>query len=270
LRGLHRYAVFLAIFGLAVIISGAFITSAQVAAKQAQAEVAGAGDELHRGLSIALTLLTLAAAVWSSVGKQRAQAQLWSGSAALAVSAALGWRGTPLSPGIAVLHALLAHLFLAIVVVAAVTTSRKWNQPAEVSSVTDWSWLRPLALATPPVVFVQILLGTAYRHDLTGVFPHMAGAMVAAIMTVVLAAVVLQNFPGPKPLLRSATVLISIVLTQICLGIVALVMLVLNAAGTLAFVFGTVGHVTVGAATLAASAEMAMQVWRLVPPKPAT
>jgi heme A synthase len=183
----------------------------------------------------------------------------------LAVSSALGWRGAPLSAGIAVMHALLAHLFFALVVVAAVMTSTSWIQKAELSSVTDWPWLRPLAVATPPVVFVQIILGTAYRHDLTGVLPHMAGAMIAAITTVVVSAVVLQNFAGPKPLLRSATVLISIVLTQICLGIVALVMLVLNAAGTLAFVLGTVGHVTVGAATLAASAEMAMQVWRSVP-----
>jgi hypothetical protein len=78
---------------------------------------------------------------------------------------------------------------------------------------------------------------------------------------------VLHNFLGPAPLRRAAAMLISVVLVQVCLGIAAFLMLVLNAAGTFAFVLATVGHVSIGAATLAASVVMAMQVWRSVPPK---
>jgi hypothetical protein len=45
-------------------------------------------------------------------------------------------------------------------------------------------------------------------------------------------------------------------------------MLLLNAAGTLYFILASLGHVAVGASTLAASIVMAMQVWRSVTPKP--
>jgi hypothetical protein len=107
------------------------------------------------------------------------------------------------------------------------------------------------------VVFLQIALGAAYRHDMTSVMPHMAVAMGVAFLALIVSSVVLQNFSRPTSLRRAAGVLISIVLTQVSLGITAFVLLVLNTAGTLAFVAVTVGHVAVGAATLASSVVMA-------------
>jgi heme A synthase len=267
----HRCVVFLALFGLAVILSGAYVTSTQVAAKEAQSEVSSAaGEEFHRGLSMALGALTLGAAIWSSFGRMRCQPLLWAAFTTLALSAALGWRVTPLPPGAAIFHSLLAHLFFATIVVAAVVTSPGWNRAAEIAQVIGWSSMRPLAVATPPVVFGQIVLGTAYRHNVTGVMPHIVGAMIVALMTVVVSAVILQNFPGPAPLRRAAGVLISIVLAQVCLGMAAFIMLVLNTAGTMAFVVATVGHVSIGAAALAASVVLAMQVLRAIPEKNST
>jgi len=127
--------------------------------------------------------------------------------------------------------------------------------------------LRPLAVAIPPVVFLQITLGAAYRHDITSVMPHMAIAMGVAFVALICSSVVLQHFPRPAVMRHSAVALISLVLTQVCLGIGAFVMLVLNSAGTLYFVAVTVAHVLIGASTLAASIVMAMQVRRSVLPK---
>jgi heme A synthase len=114
------------------------------------------------------------------------------------------------------------------------------------------------------VVFLQIALGAAYRHDVTGVMPHIAVAMGVAFLALIVCSVVLQNFPEPKSMRRAAVALIAIVLTQVCLGIAAFVMLLLNFTASLVFVPVTVGHVTVGAATLAASVVMAIEVRRHV------
>jgi hypothetical protein len=119
-------------------------------------------------------------------------------------------------------------------------------------------------VATPPVVLLQIVLGAAYRHDMTSVMPHIAVAMGVAFLALIVCSVVLQNFPEPKSMRLAAGALIAIVLTQVCLGIGAFVMLLLGAASTAAFVLVTVAHVMVGASTLAASVVMAMQVWRHV------
>ncbi len=264
---LHRSAVGLALLGLIAIVAGAVITSSEVAARQAQSSVAQAvGEGTHRALAIALTGLALGFAVWISSAGGWLRALAWSAFAVLAIDAATGWTAPPLAAGRGIVHAVLAHLYLAIMVAIVVATSAGWNRDPELVDDGGWSWLRPVAIATPPAVFVQIMLGAMYRHDVTGIMPHMAGAMMVALATVVVSAVVLQNFTGPSGLRRAAVMLISIVLAQVCLGIAALLMLVLNFAGTLVFVLSTAGHVAIGAATLSASVVMAMEVARSVRP----
>jgi heme A synthase len=267
---LHRYTIVVAAFALAVIISGAYITSTEVAARQSQSAIMGGIHEgLHRALSIALAFLALGAAFWISftatLGWLRALA--WTAFATLAIDAGLGWSTSPLSPTVGVFHALLAHLFLSLIVVIAVGTSSGWNREPELVDGSSRPLLRPLAVAIPPVIFLQITLGAAYRHDLTGIMPHMAVAMGVAFLALISSSVILQNFRRPAAMRRAAIALISIVLAQVCLGITAFLLLLLNTAGTFYFVLASVGHVTVGAATLAASVLMAMQVWRSVLPK---
>jgi hypothetical protein len=264
---LHRCALGLVVLGLVAIVAGAVITSSEVAARQAQSAVAQAIDQgAHRALAIGLTGLTLGFAIGISAAGGWLRTLAWSALTVLAVDAATGWAAPPLAAARGIVHAVLAHLYLAIMVATAVATSEGWNRGAELVDDGGWSWLRPVAIATPPAVFVQIMLGAIYRHDVTGIMPHMAGAMIVALVTVLVSAVVLQNFTEPAALRRAAVWLISIVLTQVCLGIAALLMLVLNFAGTLVFVLSTAGHVAIGAATLSASVVMAMEVGRSVRP----
>ncbi len=266
---LHRYAIFIVVLAVAAMVTGAVNTSTQVAARQPQSAVSPVVSlTLHEALSIALTLFALGLATWISrsgaPGWLRTVA--WSAIATLAIDAALGWQKLPLSANIAVFHALLAHIFFSLAVVSAVGTSASWNSPPEQVDGSIKPFLRPLAVVIPPVVFLQITLGAAYRHDLTSVMPHMAIAMGVAFLALIGSSVVLQNFPHPAAMRHSAVALISLVLTQVCLGIGAFVMLVLNSAGTFYFVAVTVGHVLIGASTLAASVIMALQVWRCVLP----
>ncbi len=267
---LHRYAVFVVILAVAAIVTGAIITSTEVAARQTQSAVSPIVSlTVHEALSIALTLFVLGLAIWISrsgaPGWLRTVA--WSAIVTLGIDAALGWQKLPLTANIAVLHALLAHIFFSLAVVIAVGTSASWNSLPEQVDGSIKAFLRPLAVVIPPVVFLQITLGATYRHDITSVMPHMAIAMGVAFLALIGSSVVLQNFPRPVTMRHSAVALISLVLTQVCLGIGAFVMLVLNGAGSLYFVAVTVGHVLIGASTLAASVVMAMQVRRSVLPK---
>jgi heme A synthase len=267
---LHRYAVFVVILAVAAIVTGAIITSTEVAARQTQSAVSPIVSlTVHEALSIALTLFVLGLAIWISrsgaPGWLRTVA--WSAIVTLGIDAALGWQKLPLTANIAVLHALLAHIFFSLAVVIAVGTSASWNSLPEQVDGSIKAFLRPLAVVIPPVVFLQITLGATYRHDITSVMPHMAIAMGVAFLALIGSSVVLQNFPRPVTMRHSAVALISLVLTQVCLGIGAFVMLVLNGAGSLYFVAVTVGHVLIGASTLAASVVMAMQVRRGILPK---
>lgn len=266
---LHRYAIFLAVCALLAIASGAYITSLEVVARQPQSGSQGGAIDLtvHRALAIAAALLILGAALWTMRSTLALRALAWSAVVVVVVDMGLGWQGIPLSPGAGVFHALLAHLLFSLLIVMVVATSPQWTGPPETVDPGSRPWLRPVTVAIPPVVFLQITLGAAYRHDMTSIMPHIAVAMAVAFLALIGASAILQNFDRPAPMRAAAVALISIVLTQVCLGITAFILLVVNYTGTVWFVVSTVGHVSVGAATLAASVVMAMQVWRSVLPR---
>src|SRR5271163_715504 len=162
---LHRYALLLALFGLAVIVSGAVITSTAVAARQSQSAVSAALDAApHKALAIALAALTLGFSIWTSLSAApgRLRALAWTACAVLAADAAVGWSTPPLAPTRGIFHALLAHLYLSIMVGIAAVTSAGWNREPELAGERGWPSLRPIAIATPPAVFLQITLGAAY------------------------------------------------------------------------------------------------------------
>ena len=200
---LHRYALFLAAFAMVVVVSGAFVTSVEIAARQTHSAVSDpSGEALHRSLGVALAFLTFGLAIWTSFAGSPGWLR------------ALSWTAlAPLPPAPAIVHALLAHYSLAVIVAIAAATSPGWNPEAADSRRSS---LRTLGLATPPFVFLQIALGTAYRHELIGIMPHMGGALVVALMTLILSAVILQNSLGPPSMRRAAAALITIVLGASC------------------------------------------------------
>ena len=257
---------------IAVIVAGAWITSTRISARQVGSTVRPVVDvAVHRDLAIALMLLAIGLAIWISSVPTRGwlRAVAWASAAAIILDGIFGWATPPLAANAGVLHALLAHLFFALSVAMAAGTSASWNRTPELIDGSSKPLLRPLAMAIPPVVLMQIALGATYRHEMTGIMPHMGVAMAVAFAALIASSVVLQNFPRPASLRRAAAALISIVLTQVCLGIAAFLMLLLNFAGAFYFVAVTIAHVLAGASTLAASVVLAMQLWRCVQPRAA-
>jgi len=252
---MHRFSILVAIAGLIAIFSGAFVTSSKVALEPGQSVPS---PDVHRIMGIAALVLALAFAVKA---RSALRSAAWAALAGLAASGAVAWNGAP-STAMVVVHASLAQFFAGSIAAAIVLSSPAWSRAPEPVKAGQWTALRPAALATPLVVFVQTILGALYRHQITGVMPHMIGAMIVALMTLVVSVMVLQNFSGHRELKNAATALISVALAQICLGIATFVMLLLEAANTAAFVWIATAHLAVGSLTLAASVAMAMGVSR--------
>jgi heme A synthase len=264
---LHRYAVLVAVCILIVIASGALVTSLAEgsAGPQQPATQNPVAVQIHIVVAAVVAILVVALAVWQWLAKEGVGPRWfgWFAAAAFGADAWNGWEATPFS------HAFLAPVSLAIVVAVAVSTSASWNQSPEPVDAAVAPLLRPFAISAPLLVLLQIVLGAAYRHKLTSVMPHMGGAMIVSLATLVASMLAIQQYPKHQ-LLRSAAIwLLSIVLTQVTLGVTAFTMQLLELGNSAALVVITASHVVVGSLTLAASLVLAMQVQRNVRPVPA-
>jgi heme A synthase len=255
----HRYAVLVAISSLILIAIGAYVTS-QATGRQPQSR--GILDAVvHRNVAVAVGILVLGLTLWQPF-EQKGSLLVWTAVGVLALE---GWVG---SLGGALLHASLAPVAFAIFVAIAVVTSAGWNEVPEVVEDRAAPSLRRFAIATPPLILLQIMLGAAYRHKLTGLLPHLGGAMIVSLAILVLAMLILQRHPDHRKLCAAATWLISILLGQVMLGVTALVMPLLNLS-PIAVIAATASHVVAGSLTLAADLVLVMQVQRSVRPAPA-
>jgi len=275
---LYRYAIFLVACTLLLVVSGAYITSSEEQAASTDLSIfAGTGRVAslqailtvrnHSMLAIAIGIFTIILAAWLMTVEKKGPLRLL-GVGSIAILALDGWVGNqglaPLSPGIGVYHGILAHLFLSSVVMIALFTSQSWKRGPEPVDNRGHTSLRGLAFATPLVVILQITLGALYRHNVTGVLPHMGGALVATILILVVCLIVTQDFADNRSLHSTAVALLSIVLTQISLGIATFTMKLLNFEDTSVFLFSSMLHVLVGSLTLAVTLIMAAQVQRNV------
>ena len=159
---------------------------------------------------------------------------------------------------VSVAHACLAQLFFCIMVSLALFTRPgwRWDEP----KVEDGSnpSLRQLATATTALVFVQLMLGAAFRHHGFGIIPHMVGAALVMAGVFCLLVRVLKDFRGRKALERATNFLAGLLVAQIFLGIASYLILLAHPAMQVeqplpAYVVVSTTHVVVGALVLAAS-----------------
>src|SRR6266446_5535623 len=117
------------------------------------------------------------------------------------------------------------------------------------------------------IVLVQLALDEAARHKALGVLPHVVGAAIVTGMILWIVVRVLVRHSGHQPLRQTALCLLSIAIAQVFFGIAAYMSRIatIDAPQPMAVMVGfTVAHVAVGALTMAASAVMAVQVFRYV------
>ena len=280
-RWLARYAAFVAFATFLLIVAGALVTSNDAGLSvpdwptsfgsfRMPRMVGGVKYEHgHRMIAGTVGLLTVLLAVWLWKTDERKWVRRLGGIAVLAVvaQAVLGgitvlfYLPAPVSVG----HACLAQLFFSITVSLALFTRYdwRWDQPRIGGARTPS--LRRLTAGTTAAIFLQLMLGAAFRHNGFGIIPHVIGALVVSAGVFWILVRVLTGYPREPRLVRPALWLAALLAVQLLLGIGSYVMKLAarDAPQPLPPVVAvTTTHVAVGALVLAASLVLTLQAFR--------
>jgi len=283
----HRLAVVLACWTFLLIIAGALVTSNDAGLSvpdwptsfgswyKIPKLVGGVKFEhTHRMIAQVAGLLTIILAVWT----WRAEKRRWLRVLALAALGTVIAQGVLggltvlfyLPPSVSSAHAALAQTFFAIAVAMALFTGRKW---IEEHPRVEFDQRRPslftLTLLSIFVLYVQLLLGAMFRHHGLSWWPHVLNAVIVSFVLAWTAIRAISVYSNIEAVRRPAIVMLSLLITQLCLGFTAFLTRVAwgrNAVQPeMPMVASTVAHVAVGALLLATTVVLAVQVWRHVP-----
>ena len=217
--------------------------------------------------SIVVAILSVVLTVWL-----RRSGRSWYAGLIVAVVAVAGF--APRDPGIfTAAYSLAAHLAFTTMIGLAVVTSRAWTSGPDLVADGGFPSLRSLSAFAVAATITQVAFGAAFRNDIVGLVPHVVGAIIVTMVLLVLASFVLTQFPQHSALKRAAWGVIAVVPVQIGLGIVAYVGRPSHEPGKASLSSASsasiVGHVVVGAMTLAATVGLALQVFYHVRPRTA-
>ena len=230
---LHRYAVLTACCTFALLIAGALVTSNDAGlsipdwplayGSLTPPMVGGIRYEFtHRVIATFVGLLTIGLAVWLWRAEKRSWMR-WLGLAALGGVIAQGILGGLTvrmyqPPPVSAAHATLAQLFFSTVVAIAVFTSSWWNGPLSETEDSGSPRVRTLAVWTLVAVFLQLILGAAFRHKGFGIIPHLIGAVIVTILIFMTAGALKRRFAGVPALRNCARYLHILIGVQLLLG----------------------------------------------------
>lgn len=227
----------------------------------------------HRMFAEFVGLLIIVMAVWT----QRVEQRRW--------MKALGWIalgaviGQGVLGGLTVLfglpwyistaHATLAQTIFCVVTAMALFTSKSWLQDAEPTLEDGLSPGTPaLTTLAAACVWVQLILGAAFRHTGIRLLPHIVGACVVTAVLCWTVVRVLTRYNGAAQLRRPAQLILAMLLTQLGLGFAAyvsrLVWMLDPPQPTIWIVLSTVAHVAGGAIVLATTVVLAIQTRRMI------
>jgi heme A synthase len=131
--------------------------------------------------------------------------------------------------------------------------------------------LRTLATLCVVAVYLQLILGAAFRHSGIKLLPHLVSAVVVTVLLLWTITRVLADHSAVPQLRRPARVLLGLLLVQLALGFSAYLTRVAwgkdVAQPMLSMVTATVAHVAVGAVVLATSVVLALQAYRHTSPQ---
>jgi len=280
----HAFAVFTACAALVVITAGALVTSNDAGLSvpdwptsfgylvKIPHFVGGVRYEWsHRMVAGTLVTLTLAIALWTLLVEKRRWLRWLAVGAFLTVIAQATLGGLTVllfqPPWISTAHATVAQTFFCIAVSIALFTGRKWvEEQPRVEFDTRRPALFTLTLLSIFVLYVQLILGGMFRHHGMSWWPHVLNAVIVAFVLAWTAIRAISAYSNIEAVRRPAIVMLSLLITQLCLGFAAFLTRVAwgrsAAQPELPMVVSTVMHVAVGAILLATTVVLAIQVWR--------
>lgn len=279
-RAHHNFALLLAIATYLLIVAGALVTSNNAGLSvpdwptsfgslyRMPPMVGGVKYEhSHRMVAEFVGLLCIVFAVWT----WRVERRGWMRVLGIVVLAAVIAQGV--LGGVTVLkllpwevstaHATLAQMIFGVMVAIALATGRSWieSQPADTPEGSKPS-LRALSALGVAAIWIQLILGAAFRHSGIRLLPHV---ICAGVVTFLLLWTVIRALPlsvRAPALAGPAKAVLSLLVIQLLLGFSAYVARVQwsqDAPQPLAIMVATtVAHVAVGALLLAASLVLAI------------
>jgi heme A synthase len=185
--GLHRFVVFTTVCTFFLLIAGALVTSSDAglsvpswpfAPGTLLPRMAGGApfEYSHRMVAGFVGLLTMGVAIWAWRRERRRWVH-WLVMAALGAITVLYFLPLPVS----VAHAALAQFFFCTLVSLALFTGSWWQSELPPLEEKGQPALRTVASATVGIIFLQLILGAAFRHNAFGALPHIFGARVVTL-----------------------------------------------------------------------------------------
>jgi heme a synthase len=282
----HRFAIVLAWATFLLIVAGALVTSNDAGLSvpdwptsfgslyRLPPMVGGVKYEhSHRMIAEFIGLLIIVMAVWT----QKVETRKW--------MRVLGWTalglviGQGVLGGITVLHflpwsistahATLGQTIFCIVVAMALFTSRSWLQDSPPITEHDaWPSTPTLTSLAAACVWVQLVLGAAFRHSGIKLLPHLVGACVVTAILCWTVVRVLTRYGNVEHLRKPAQLLLALLMVQLGLGFCAYLTRLTWGHDAVQpmqiMVTSTVSHVSGGALVLAASVVLAIQTRRMI------
>ena len=230
-------------------------------------------DHGHRMFAEFVGLLIIVMAVWT----QRVEPRKWMrvlGWIALAAVVGQGVLGGLtvlfyLPWAISTAHATLAQTIFCVVTAMALFTSRSWLQDSEPIVEQALTPGTPaLTAITAGCVWVQLILGAAFRHSGMKLLPHLIGACVVTAMLCWTVVRVLSRYGNIAKLRKPAQTVLALLMIQLGLGFFAYLTRLQWGKDAVqpmtGMVVSTVSHVAGGALVLATSVVLAIQTRRMI------
>ena len=281
---LHRYAVFTAGTTFCLLIAGALVTSNDAGLSVPTWPLAWGSvtppmvggivyEWSHRVIAATVGFLTIILAAWLWMLEKRSWMR-WLGLAALGGVIAQGILGGLTvrmfqPPAVSAAHATLAQLFFCTVVAIAFFTSAWWQSQIPEMEDVRTPRIRTLTILTIAAVFLQLILGAAFRHKGFGIIPHLIGAVVVAELVFRTAGALKRRASNAPPLRKCARFLHILIGVQLLLGASAWWSRVYAARfpqPVAIMVTLTVAHTVTGALLLAATLITTIVSYRMLRP----
>jgi len=289
-RGYHRFTTVTAGCVFLLIVVGALVTSNEAGLSvpdwptsfgsiyRIPPMIGGVKFEHgHRMLAELIGLLTIVVAVWTQKVDQRRWMRIlgWCALGAVIAQGILGGLTVLfyLPPAISTAHATLAQTFFCIMVSIAFFTSKSWVRAPEkvIGAYSEGRFhLTTLSLLTVSAVWLQLIMGAAFRHSGIRLLPHLIGATVVFCLISCLSITTLRRHRSFPQLAAPATVLLTLLMVQIALGLAGYITRVLWSQGAstplASMIVTTVAHVACGALVLATAVILTIQIHRHAEP----
>jgi cytochrome c oxidase assembly protein subunit 15 len=227
----------------------------------------------HRMFAEFVGLLIIAMAVWTQRVEQRKWMKIlgWIALAAVVGQGVLGGLTVLfyLPWAISTAHATLAQTIFCVVIAMALFTSKSWLQDSEPIAEQGLTPGTPaLTAITAGCVWVQLILGAAFRHSGMKLLPHLVGACIVTAMLCWTVVRVLSRYGNVVELRKPAQTVLALLMIQLGLGFFAYLTRLQwgkDAVQPMAeMVISTVSHVAGGALVLATSVILAIQTRRMI------